>query len=230
MEAQHMDNIDDVALWRKEFVENLPAGVEELCLSHALTCSTYVEGDHDFGQEPDDIAWPDTIRSLVLDDWDVRLDLPPSVTSLSLKRASAETLFDMIDIITPLNPLESLYVSSPGWSSQNAEWSASELALWEEVRLPATLKKLLLGPHINKQGVQGMLKHGLPPALEEFTVDSDSDFNNPLTAFPPTLRVLRLNANFNSLLENIPDGLQEAVLPRRKRQVPLPPAACVSYI
>eukprot|EP00611_Tribonema_gayanum_P008905 TRINITY_DN1859_c0_g1_i1.p1 TRINITY_DN1859_c0_g1~~TRINITY_DN1859_c0_g1_i1.p1 ORF type:complete len:111 (+),score=17.04 TRINITY_DN1859_c0_g1_i1:1074-1406(+) len=85
-----------------------------------------------------------------------------------------------------------------------------------QVRLPATLRRLTLGEYSNRSGVHLMLKNGLPPKLEEFVVVWYSDFNAALTQFPPTLHVLRLNKSFNAPLEDIPAGLQEAILPECK--------------
>ncbi|KAG5181713.1 hypothetical protein JKP88DRAFT_246082 [Tribonema minus] len=255
MYAQSQEDEMDIALWRKEFLENLPAGVNELVVTQSLTRAW-----EKFSlAEPDNIAWPTTVRSLVLERWSTTMQLPAHVTTLSIRDASPVVLTHMLDIAT-LTALESLSIS--GWNvwgdgdGQEEQWAqvgghahavtaylevikvhklvlnALPLACPLQVRLPVTTKKLLLG-----NDVGGILTNGaLPPALEELRVGANSNFNAPLTQFPPTLRVLQLNESFNAPLDNIPDGLQEAVLPLCKRALvragvlTLPPAARVSFV
>eukprot|EP00611_Tribonema_gayanum_P008906 TRINITY_DN1859_c0_g1_i2.p2 TRINITY_DN1859_c0_g1~~TRINITY_DN1859_c0_g1_i2.p2 ORF type:complete len:110 (+),score=10.33 TRINITY_DN1859_c0_g1_i2:702-1031(+) len=90
MHAQHQDDTNAVALWRKELVENLPAGVEELLLVRALTCAAGITYS-DEAQEPDHIAWPATIHYVILVNWGAKMILPPRMTLLSLQ--DAEPLF-----------------------------------------------------------------------------------------------------------------------------------------
>eukprot|EP00611_Tribonema_gayanum_P007569 TRINITY_DN1696_c0_g1_i4.p4 TRINITY_DN1696_c0_g1~~TRINITY_DN1696_c0_g1_i4.p4 ORF type:complete len:143 (-),score=36.19 TRINITY_DN1696_c0_g1_i4:174-602(-) len=119
------------------------------------------------------------------------MQLPAHITALSIRDASPVVLTHMLDIAT-LTALESLYIS--GWDvwgegdGQDEQWAAVTQLL------PASIKKLLLGNHVG-----GILTIGaLPPALEELRVDADSNFNAPLTQFPPTLRVLQLNESFDA--------------------------------
>ncbi|KAG5189792.1 hypothetical protein JKP88DRAFT_300703 [Tribonema minus] len=218
----------------RPFALPLPPGLcRELCLYRALTIALPLDGDEQEQlHEPHDIAWPASIRSLVLRYWEVGMDLPRCITSLSLTETLPFTLDNLV--FNTALALESLYTSGLSGGTHDIYERLGDH--WEMVRLPASIKKLTLGPYINNNAVHRMMENGLPPALEELKVESGSDFNAPLTALPPTLQVLHLNKTFDAPLENVPAGLQEAVLPTRMRlplqagALPLPPAARVSFI
>ncbi|KAG5191961.1 hypothetical protein JKP88DRAFT_242813 [Tribonema minus] len=130
MEAQSQADGVSVALWRKELVENLPAGVNELVLNYALTCAY----ENSLGVEPGDIAWPATIHSLVLEDWGVNMCLPERVKAFSMTDATPSVVKYMVKVILPTAP-ESLYIS--GWNDVDAadeEEAAFDEDEWAEVR------------------------------------------------------------------------------------------------
>ncbi|KAG5190559.1 hypothetical protein JKP88DRAFT_266861 [Tribonema minus] len=230
MHAQHQDDTDAVALWRKELVENLPAGVEELLLVRALTCAAGITYS-DEAQEPDDIAWPATIQHVILVDWAAKMIMPPRMTSLSLQDAEPFVLSELLSLP---DTLESLFISGSSDTDLAQDWEQVNEHEWCSAPArhaqAADVGRIHCGTGSNRSGVHLMLKNGLPPKLEEFVVVWYSDFNAALTQFPPTLRVSRLNKSFDAPLEDIPAGLQEAILPECKRQSLVPAIARVSYI
>eukprot|EP00611_Tribonema_gayanum_P009212 TRINITY_DN1897_c0_g1_i1.p1 TRINITY_DN1897_c0_g1~~TRINITY_DN1897_c0_g1_i1.p1 ORF type:complete len:283 (-),score=45.01 TRINITY_DN1897_c0_g1_i1:511-1359(-) len=110
MHSQHQDGIQNTAMWRKRFVEGLPASVKELRMYRELTIALPLDGDEQEQlHEPHDIAWPASICSLVLRYWEVGMDLPPCITSLSLTETLPFTLDNLV--FSTALALESLYIS-----------------------------------------------------------------------------------------------------------------------